>query len=503
MDPPPEDPSEILARAPVGIVVIEAPGRVRWANAAYFEISGRGTDLIGKDIHSISEHSGSLSPEIRAAIDRAISDGSRGSFRSIRAEHRDRPGGIYLDVEVHPLQAAAGGAARALLILQESTERVEDHRRARLFYSSYLTSTNAIEITDDRGTLVDVNPAFERIYGYSRAECIGRKPSLVRGRQTPKEVYSRMWEDLTDPARGSWSGEVQNRDRWGRERPVFLTITAIKDESGVTTHYLGVAVDLLEQKSWERMAGHADRLASLGQLAAGVAHEINTPLANVMLVTESVRRRSPDPWVQGRLNTISQQVEAAAKIVRGLLDFARQSEPQMAEIDLREVARDALEFLRGKQSENVEFVESLPEERVPVWGDRNQLIQVLTNVLNNACDAMDGTGRVRIEMRKLEIDSEIEITDNGSGISSEALPHIFEPFYTTKTEGQGTGLGLAICHGIIQSHHGTIVARNLPEGGASFLITLPLSGARVPVAGPGSAPPGGAPPAGAGAPRNA
>src|SRR5208282_4397004 len=108
--------------------------------------------------------------------------------------------------------------------------------------------------------------------------------------------------------------------------------------SGEVTHYLGVAVDLSEQRSWELRAAHSERLASVGQLAAGVAHEINTPLANVMLVTESIRRRSTDPWVQGRLETISGQVEAAAKIVRGLLDFARRSEPHLAALDLRDIA---------------------------------------------------------------------------------------------------------------------------------------------------------------------
>jgi signal transduction histidine kinase len=117
---------------------------------------------------------------------------------------------------------------------------------------------------------------------------------------------------------------------------------------------------------------------------------------------------------------------------------------------------------------------------VPIWGDRNQLIQVLTNVLNNGYDAMHGRGRIRVEVRRRGDDAEVEIIDSGPGIPPEAIPHIFEPFFTTKPEGQGTGLGLAICHGIVQTHHGTIVARNLPEGGASLLISLPVASGPAP-----------------------
>ncbi|MCI4350450.1 MAG: ATP-binding protein [Thermoplasmata archaeon] len=475
MSDPLHDPGAILAQAPVGIAVIEAPGRIRYANPAYFETSGRDSTIIGRDVHELGEEEGSLAPTVRDAIDRALTDGSPSTFRSIRARHRSRPGGVYLDIDVRALVPTADGVARAVVVLHDATERVEEHRQVHLFYSSFLTSTNAIEITDAAGILVDVNPAFERIYGYSRAECVGRKPNLVRGRNSPPEFFARMWADLLDPERGYWSGELQNRDRKGRERPVFLTITAIKDDAGVTTHYLGVAVDLLEQKAWERVAGHAERLASVGQLAAGVAHEINTPLANVMLATESLRRKLDDPWTRGRLDTISSQVEVAAKIVRGLLDFARRSEPQMVRLDLREVAGQAVEFLRGKQSENVEFVVHVPGEVVLVFGDRGQLMQVVMNLLNNACDAVQGKGRVLLEVRRQGDDAEVEVLDSGPGISSDALPHIFEPFYTTKAEGQGTGLGLAICHGIVQTHHGSILARNGPEGGASFLVVLPLA----------------------------
>lgn len=463
-----------LETLPIGLAVIVAPGTISWANTSYFQITGRQPETVGTDFHQIVEEDGTWAAPIRSAVDAALASETASTFRSVRARYRHQPGGVYLDVDVRPLPAWPGEPTRALLIIRDVSDRVEEHRRALLFYESFRSSTNPMQLTDAQGIMIDVNPAYERVYGYSRAECIGQRPSLVRSRHTPAEVYERMWKDLTDPQRGYWSGEVLNRDRQGRERPVLLTITAIRTPAGEVTHYLGVAVDLSEQRSWELRAAHADKLASVGQLAAGVAHEINTPLANVMLVAESLRRRSQDPWVLSRLDTMTEQIDVAARIVRSLLDFARRETPHVTELDLVSVARESVEFLKGKQSADVEVEEAYPSGPVLVLGDRGQLMQVLTNILNNAYDAMTGKGVIRLRVRAKDDRAEIEIVDSGPGISLESLPHIFEPFYTTKPEGQGTGLGLAICHGIVQSHHGSIVARNVPGAGAGFLISLPL-----------------------------
>ncbi|MGA8275473.1 MAG: PAS domain S-box protein [Thermoplasmata archaeon] len=464
----------VIRSAPVGIAVIDARGTILWANPAYFETTGRDPGIVGKDFHQILEEDGSWSVTIGAAVDGALRASTSATFRSVRARYRHPSGGIYLDVDVQPLAASRNRSAHVVLMIRDVTERVEEQRRARLFYESFRTSTNAMQLTDATGVMVDVNPAYERIYGYSRAECVGRKPNLIRSKHTPPEVYEKMWADLSAPDRGYWSGEITNRDRQGRERPVLLSITAIRTGGGEVTHYLGVAVDLSEQRGWELRAAHADKLASVGQLAAGVAHEINTPLANVMLVAESLRRRTQDPWTLARLDTMTDQIEIAARIVRSLLDFARRAEHHVAELDLVDVAKGSVAFLQGKQSADVEIIEVYPSGPVPIAGDRGQLMQVFTNILNNAYDALDGKGSIRITVRRLGARAELEIVDDGPGIPTEALPHIFEPFFTTKPEGLGTGLGLAICHGIVQSHHGSIAARNVPGAGAGFLVSLPI-----------------------------
>jgi len=218
---------------------------------------------------------------------------------------------------------------------------------------------------------------------------------------------------------------------------------------------------------------HSDRLVSLGQLAAGVAHEINTPLANIMLIAESVRRRTNDPWTRGRVDTLLHQADSAARIVRGLLDFARRPEPKVGEVDLADTIRAAVEFVRGKQPDAIAVEMVVPDEPVMVRGDRDQLNQVVTNLLNNAFDALGGQGRIEVRLTADDDHVHLSVHDDGPGIAPEVLAHLFEPFFTTKPEGKGTGLGLAICHGMVESHGGKITVESSLGEGSTFTVHLP------------------------------
>ncbi len=470
MTPTPKAPDllrELAERSPIGMAVVRPDGTLAWSNSAFARI-GAGASPGNGDGRPGTSWDG-----LQGAVRRCLETGAAETVHDVRLNG----GGAvrYVDLEAVPLPARGGRPSGAAVFVRDVTATFEERERARLFYTAFLTSTNAIEATDPKGVLVDVNPAFEKIYGFRREEVVGQRPNVVRSSFTPPEVYQDLWASISDPKRGSWSGEILNRDKQGHERPVFLTITAVRNPAGAITNYLGVAVDLSERRAWEHQAAHADKLASIGQLAAGVAHEINTPLANVMLVAESIRRRTSDEWVRSRIATVTQQVEVAARIVRGLLDFARRTEPEVSTLDLRQLARDSLDFVRGKQTEDVDLSLELPATEVAVLGDRGQLLQVLTNLLINAFDALDGKGTVRLALGVESEHAVVEVADTGPGISAKAMPHIFEPFFTTKGEGKGTGLGLAICHGIIQAHHGTITAANRPEGGAVFRISLPLA----------------------------
>jgi two-component system cell cycle sensor histidine kinase/response regulator CckA len=467
--------AEVVERAPVGVGVVDLHGAIVWSNSAFRRLWPPATP------EGATRAPGSPWEVLLGAARRAIDTGKPETVHDVRLDDGTAPPVRIVDLDVSPIGGPSGRPGRAAVFVRDSSSTYAERERARLFYTAFLTSNNAMEATDRRGVLVDVNPAFERIYGYHRDEVVGQRPNVVRSSYTPPEVYQDLWTSITDPKRGSWSGEILNRDKHGRERPVFLTITAVRDPAGAITNYLGVAVDLSERRAWEHQAAHGEKLASIGQLAAGVAHEINTPLANVMLVTESMRRRSTDPWMRSRLTTVTEQIEVAARIVRGLLDYARRNQPQVAALDLRDIVRDAAEFVEGKQPKEIDLKLALPEGPVPVQGDRNQLLQVLTNLLVNAFDAIpQGRGTVELGLHQSATSATIEVADSGSGIPEQVMPHIFEPFFTTKGEGKGTGLGLAICHGIVQAHHGAITAANRAGGGAVFRVVLPLRSGQSP-----------------------
>jgi two-component system NtrC family sensor kinase len=204
-----------------------------------------------------------------------------------------------------------------------------------------------------------------------------------------------------------------------------------------------------------------------------VAHEINTPLANVMLAAESIKRRSTDPELARRAETILAQVESANRIVRGLLDFSRSRVPDREDIDLVSVAEESVAFVRGKQAAGVRVVQHHPRRPLMVRADRSQLLQVLVNILNNAYDAMDGAGTLTLRTGQTGDVAWASVTDTGPGIPESLQPKLFEPFFTTKEEGRGTGLGLSICHGIVSAHGGRIRVDSREGHGATFVVELP------------------------------
>ena len=393
-------------------------------------------------------------------------------------------GSEALDVEILPLETPDGRDSHVLLWLVRDPGESEV---TNLFHQSFLHSHDAIEVTDLKGRYVDVNPAFERIYGYRRDEIIGQRPNLLRSPKTPSEVFRSLWQDISDPEKGRWSGEMINLDKAGHEHHVRLSVDAVRDRAGRATHFIGVATDVTEERRLELAAIRTERLASVGQLAAGVAHEVNTPLSNIQLIAESLRRRAPNPWVSARADAITTQVDAAARIVSALLDFTRSHPVEPKPFDLVDAATEAIEFIRGKRSPDVEITELRETSALPVRGNRVQLVQVCANLLNNAYDALEGKGRVIVRYRVVEGKARLSFEDNGPGIPAEVLPHIFEPFFTTKPVGQGTGLGLSICHGIVHAHRGEILVDTAPGKGTTFTIEIPLDGPTTPLAAPPAA----------------
>ena len=220
----------------------------------------------------------------------------------------------------------------------------------------------------------------------------------------------------------------------------------------------------------------SEKLATVGRLAAGVAHEIGNPLGAVSGYAELARARLPsdgDPQVSDALDRVAAAAERIDRIVRDLLDFARPTPLQVLPVSIGN-AVDAAVRLAAVQSrfKEVEVVLDLPADLPPVLADERHLSQVILNLLLNAGDAMQGKGRVAVSARRRTDEVELAVSDTGPGISAEDLPRIFDPFFTPKEPGQGSGLGLSICHSIVESMGGAIDASSPPGGGAAFVVRL-------------------------------
>ncbi len=239
-----------------------------------------------------------------------------------------------------------------------------------------------------------------------------------------------------------------------------------------------------ELRTTQQQLIHGEKLASVGRLAAGVAHEIGNPLAAILGLVELLRGGDLDPDESHEfLERIHSETERIHHIIGDLLAFARRDpEGDTAEqtADLARVVEDAVNLVRPqKESKGVEIDVAMPERLGRVVGPQHRLTQVVLNLVLNAVDAVDGAGKVRIAVEGLDdAHCTLRVDDDGPGIDPEVVDHIFEPFMTTKPAGKGTGLGLAVSHALIEAMGGTISARNLERGGARFEITLKRASAR-------------------------
>ncbi len=252
----------------------------------------------------------------------------------------------------------------------------------------------------------------------------------------------------------------------------------------------------LDQATQQLM--QAEKLTALGELVAGVAHEINNPLTSILGYAQLLLAKEESPEVRRRLETISAEAERTGRIVRNLLTFARKQPPEKRLLGLNGIVEKTLELKAYHFRVNQIVVEKdLARDLPKTMLDYHQIQQVVLNLLNNAEQAMSEGGAggvIRIFTRAARGRIELRVADNGPGIPEEAMSRLFEPFFTTKKEGKGTGLGLSLCYGIVQEHGGTISADNISEGGALFTISLPVSGESTETAEPGT--PAGAPTSG-------
>ena len=364
--------------------------------------------------------------------------------------------------------------------LTTRTPAEESLRRSEATSRAFLESASeSIVIADTAGRIVLVNARTETMFGYARAELIGQPvevliPTALRERHVAHRATYMAAPRIRSMGRGL---DLAGLKKDGTEFPVEVSLSYIETDEG--TRAIAFVTDISDRVAFQKAARQADKLAALGTLSAGIAHEINNPIGIITSRVEVMMLEAEEDAlpveVRKDLEVILRHARRVATITQGLLSFARQSSGTRGPVNLNQVAAEIVQLARKDMSRaRVEVTMKLDETMPTIVADANAIGQVLLNLLTNARGAMPEGGEITIESSHLATARAVRLTvrDTGSGIPPDILPKIFDPFFTTKSEG--TGLGLAISHGIVQDHHGTLDVRSEVGKGTTFTLSFPL-----------------------------
>ena len=350
-------------------------------------------------------------------------------------------------------------------------------QRERDFSGKILNNTQSLILVVDTAGLVS--------YGNRRWYDMGYEQRQLLGKPLEDLVAPSRRQIFNDAFNATLAGnQVDNLDVQilrgdGRVGQFSVNLSPMRDEQGNITSLVVVMTDITDAATLQSKLMHAEKMAAVGQLVSGVAHEVNNPLTAILGFADLLMENTELPESARKdLRVILQEAQRTKQIVQNLLSFARQMPPQRKPVQLNSILRRTVQ-LRAYDfhSHGVTVIERLEQELPYVIGDSHQLQQVFLNILNNAWDAVRETGRpARIEIMTAGMGNVVEVSfrDNGHGITY--ADRIFDPFFTTKEVGKGTGLGLSICYGIVREHGGEILCHNnVDDEGATFIVRLPAS----------------------------
>lgn len=416
-------------------------------------------------------------------------------------------GKIEDDAAVETMRAGASdyilkdNLARLVPAIRRELEESEVRRQKMKAEDELRKLSHAVEqspvsiiITDRNGTIEYVNPKFTQMTGYGADEAVGQTPRILKSGQIPDSEYRRLWEIITSGR--EWHGELVNKKKNGELFWERASISAIRDDDGVITHFVGVKEDISEQRQAElehkqamNQLRQAQKMEAIGQLAGGIAHDFNNLLTIINgYSTLLLHEMSVDDPFRSEVEHILKAGERAADLTHQLLAFSRRQMLEPKVININHLVRNLEKMLKRLIRENIVMQTRLFDQLGVVKADPGQVEQILMNLLVNARDALENGGTITIETGDIDLDKTfvsenpgavegryvmLAVHDNGVGMTQETKRKIFEPFFTTKGQGKGTGLGLATVYGIVKQSGGYIQVLSEPGQGTSFRVFFP------------------------------
>jgi PAS domain S-box-containing protein len=356
--------------------------------------------------------------------------------------------------------------------VQDRTREIEE---TKTYLENLLENANDVIYTLDHDQRFTYVNSKVDIWGYRKEDLIGRPYlSLLSRRHRGKRLRS----TLDIGAKQAYEVEIVTKA--GEPRNVLVSVSPLRDNEGKITGVMGIARDITDKKRLERQVLNAEKLASVGKLAAGVAHEINNPLGGILNCLYNLRKGSLSPAREREyLESMEDGLRRVQKIVRQLLDFSQQYDPELSPTEVNSVIEHVLTLTNyAFEGTGVGLRRELARDLPPLMADRHMIEQVLMNLILNAVQAIRGNGLVTVRSGTDGPWCTIEVEDTGCGIPPDVLPKIFDPFFTTKGQGEGTGLGLSVSLGIVERHGGQLAVKSQVGQGTTFTVRLPAMNVR-------------------------
>jgi len=377
------------------------------------------------------------------------------------------------DVEL--VETIAGYVAVALdnaQLYSSLEQKALEIARLKDFSENIVESLNVgVLAVDLEGVVESWNTRMEQLFGVLRRDAVGRRLNSLLPEELTEQIAARQDQEHI-------SGIYKQRlHHLGRNLTLNISITPLVSKSDECIGRLLLFDDVTQRERMEEQITQNEKLTSLGLLAAGVAHEVNTPLAVISNYIQMLAKQMPegDPR-QSIIDKIVKQTFRASEIVNNLLNFSRTGAAEASSVDVNRVVEETLSLVAHPlKTAQIQVVKELGESLPPVHGSANKLQQVFLNLFLNARDAMPGGGMLEVRTSAQNGSVEVEIADTGGGIAREDINRIFDPFFTTKSNGRGTGLGLSVSYGIIKEHAGKIDVRSTPGKGTSFHVEFPAA----------------------------
>lgn len=373
------------------------------------------------------------------------------------------------------------------------TDRVKAEQERRILAKAVESSAEAICIFDRNNTVIYTNRVFEKLYGYSQMEILGKNAEHIFrecASSTQNLPVGLRKEILQTVQSGhTWRGYLFMMKKDQSLVEVQLTVTPITDQDGKITHYLSMHRDMTREREMERRSQQSQRLEAIGTLAGGIAHDFNNILTPILGYTDLALFNVPEnSKLHAHLQQIRIAAERARSLVEQILSFSRRTSNERKPILISPIVKEALKLLRASIPTTIEIRSHIENSDLSVLADPTEIHQIVINLCTNAYQAMPNGGTLEVRLNTVDVVSDsqehppelsegtylvLTIRDTGIGIPPNIIDKIFEPYFTTRTESGGTGLGLAIVHGIVSSYGGTITVQSKPGQGTTFRIYLP------------------------------